>query len=178
MKSVEPLAGKVVIELGAGLGLPSVTAARLGAARVLLQDKDEAPLQEAIQSGIKNGVAERLVTLRSEWQDLPTRLLSASEDSLRQFHDADIIIGSEILFDEKAAKAVAGTLSELLRRQEQVAYIADPYKQRHRKVFTEACREGGLTVTETEIVTWEPEWDNKLETEEEWVCRLLTVRRM
>lgn len=28
-----------------------------------------------------------------------------------------------------------------------------------------------------EIVTWEPEWDNFLEYDREWVMRLVTVRR-
>lgn len=170
-------AGKTVVELGAGLGLPGILAARLGADHVLLQDRTDPPLQEAVRTAAENDVMAKISTLRCRWQDMPTRLLSASEDVLQVFADADIFLGADVLFSEAAATEVADLLAELLRRSDQVAYIADPYKRAHRRVFTKLCRSHGLELSETEIVTWEPE-GNTLETDEEWVCILIAVCRM
>ncbi|CAE8657704.1 unnamed protein product [Polarella glacialis] len=60
----------------------------------------------------------------------------------------------------------------------QVAHLMLPYKRPHRKQFLEHCRRlGGLTVEQKEIVTWEPEFDNRMENDEEWVTWLITVRK-
>lgn len=174
---VTPLREKTVLELGSGLGLPGITAARLGAARVLLQDVAEPPLHEALQTAVREHVAASISTMRCDWCNLPDRLLNGSED-VRTFYGApDVILGADIVFDEAAAIDVADVLAELLRTPEQVALLVDPYKRQHRSAFVERCRSRGLTAVEAEIVTWEPDWDNRFESDEEWVCRLLTVRR-
>jgi len=173
------LEGLVVVELGAGLGLPGVLAARLGAASVLLQDRDERPLQQAMETAVSAEVADRITSLRCDWSDLPGRLLAAKEgEALAPFAQADAILAADVLFSEAVALSLAEVLAQLLRNPGQVAFIVDPYKREHRKAFGERCRAHGLEVVESEIVTWEPEGDNRLENDEEWVTRLLMVRRI
>lgn len=171
------LENRTVMELGAGVGLPSLAASMLGAERVLLVDRLEPPLQEALESAVENNVSEKILTLRSEWLDLPGRLFNATEEVLQPFARADIILGSDILYEDRLATAFADTLGELLREPGQAAYVVDPYRRQHRKLFAKRCKEHGLSVTDAEIVTWEPEWRNAFETDHDWTCHLLTVRR-
>ncbi|CAK0854492.1 unnamed protein product [Prorocentrum cordatum] len=178
-KPPAPLRGKVVLELGAGLGLPSLTAARLGADSVLLQDKDGAALQEAMVSVVEGNQSSVVSALRSTWDELPERLLSAPEESLRRFAGADVLLGSEVLYDERAAEGVAGVLAKLLQTQEQRAYITDACKQRHRGLFIRLCEEAGLSVSDVDVSCWEPEEDtiNEHAAMNDVFCRLLTVSR-
>lgn len=168
--------GKVVVELGSGLGLPGVLAARLGAERVLLQDRSEACLRESLETALLAEVVDRITTLRCNWEELPDKLLS-NEVVLAPFQLADVFLGADILFDKNAAEEVAQLLSVLLQTPSQVAYLVDPYKRAQKSTFKSNCKKLGLNVQENEIVTWEPEWDNRFETGEEWVTRLLIVTR-
>jgi len=172
------LRGKSVLELGAGLGLPSIVAASLGAAQVLAQDRDEESLRQALETAVHEDVIEGFNTLRCDWKDLPNRLSTAGEEVLQPFKEADVFLGADILFDEGAASDVADALSQLMRRPGQVAYVTDPYKRRHRRSFVKRCRSSGLEVSETEIITWEPEAAEHLENDADWVVNLLTIRRV
>lgn len=168
-------AGRSVLELGAGVGLPSLVAAKLGA-KVLLQDRDHYPLQEALESCVKAGVASSVTSLCCDWQDLPSQLM-AGQEALAPFGQPDVMIGAELLVDEAAAESLAMVFSILLRLPSQVAYVVDSYRRPHRKHFMTHCQSLGLDVQETEIVVWEPEHDWAFEIMPEWTVRLLTIRR-
>ena len=83
----EAFAGKTVLELGAGTGLPGIVAASLGAARVVQTDRDESALTVCRRNGARNNatnIEHRLV----DWTD---------------WHDEtryDWIIGADILYGE------------------------------------------------------------------------------
>eukprot|EP00930_Biecheleria_cincta_P029932 TRINITY_DN20769_c0_g1_i1.p1 TRINITY_DN20769_c0_g1~~TRINITY_DN20769_c0_g1_i1.p1 ORF type:complete len:454 (+),score=80.32 TRINITY_DN20769_c0_g1_i1:21-1382(+) len=169
------LSGRSVLELGAGVGLPGLVAAKLGA-KVLLQDIDRHPLKEAMESCVKAGVVSSVTSLCCDWQDLPAQLM-AGQEALAPFGQADVMIGAELLVDEAAAESLAMVLSILLRLPSQVAYLVDAYRRPHRKHFVTHCQSLGLDAQETEIVVWEPEHDWAFEIRPEWTVRLLTVRR-
>ncbi|RHY30257.1 hypothetical protein DYB32_004455 [Aphanomyces invadans] len=57
------VAGKRVLELGAGTALPGLLAAKLGAAHVMLTDKDEVALRNAREAIKLNGIAPTTITL-------------------------------------------------------------------------------------------------------------------
>lgn len=175
---VVELEGKKVVELGAGLGLPSMVAARLGAASVLIQDAAEDPLKQVMETAAKEEVIERVTTLRCSWKDLPGRLLSASEGVLQTFAEADVFLASDVILNEGCATDVAEALAQLLRSPDQVAHIIEPYKRRRpRRAFVKLCKGHGLEVLDREIITWEPDVAERVETEAEWVSHLLTIRR-
>ncbi|CAE8589498.1 unnamed protein product, partial [Polarella glacialis] len=97
--------GKVVLEIGAGLGMPGVLAAVLGAEAVLIQDRDEPSLQQVMETAVEAQVVSSITTLRCDWQDLPGKL-SEEVEALAPFRAPDVILGSDIIFDEKGAEAV------------------------------------------------------------------------
>ncbi len=81
----EAFAGKAVLELGAGTGLPGIVAASLGAARVVQTDRDESALAVCRRNAERNGAQNtehRLV----DWTDW--------RDTARY----DWIIGADILY--------------------------------------------------------------------------------
>ncbi|MBC8136018.1 MAG: 50S ribosomal protein L11 methyltransferase [Fibrella sp.] len=60
------LAGKRVLELGAGTGLPGIVAAALGAAAVVQTDSSEIALDLCRRNGRENGVMN-IVYRRADW---------------------------------------------------------------------------------------------------------------
>eukprot|EP00931_Biecheleriopsis_adriatica_P092795 TRINITY_DN66575_c0_g1_i1.p1 TRINITY_DN66575_c0_g1~~TRINITY_DN66575_c0_g1_i1.p1 ORF type:complete len:382 (-),score=65.05 TRINITY_DN66575_c0_g1_i1:85-1209(-) len=155
--------GKHVMELGAGLGMPGVVAARLGAARVWLQDRLEAPLRKALATAAKNGVLEHVTSLESTWEDLPQKTSSTT---------LDVFLGCDILYNAETYKALADVLDKLLLKSAQVAYIMDPPYRLYRADFAERCRGHGLQATESKVTVWTPSPE---EQDEEY--RLMVIRR-
>ena len=81
------LAGKTVLELGAGTALPGLVAAFCGA-RVTLTDQDEAALRAARASAALNGLSCAYVPLAwGDWAAL------AAQPS------ADLVLGSDVLYE-------------------------------------------------------------------------------
>jgi predicted nicotinamide N-methyase len=80
------VAGRSILELGAGVGLPGIVAASLGG-RVVQTDRDELALQLCRRNGERNGVASIAYRL-ADW--------TAWEDAGRY----DWIIGSDVLYGE------------------------------------------------------------------------------
>jgi len=163
------------VEIGGGLGLPGVTAALLGAENVMVQDCDIRPLQMAMETAVENGVAQQITTLRCHWQNLPEQLLTVQGASIAA---ADVFLGAEVLVNETGAGEIADVLDRLLQHSGQVAYIVDNYKGQHQAFFKKRCLGHGLELKEAEIVTWEPEIESGTGNTEEWVCLLMTIRRM
>lgn len=81
----EAFAGKSVLELGAGTGLPGIVAASLGAARVVQTDRDESALAVCRRNGARND-ATNIEHRRVDWTDW--------RDTTRY----DWIIGADILY--------------------------------------------------------------------------------
>ncbi|VFR02178.1 unnamed protein product [Cuscuta campestris] len=103
-------AGKTVIELGAGAGLPGMAAAAvLGARRVVLTDV------EALVPGLKknveaNGLGDRVEVSRLVWGsgEWPSRLawLEAA---------ADVVLMSDVMYDAEAMEGLAETVKKVCR---------------------------------------------------------------
>ena len=140
---------KTVVELGAGLGLPGVVAATLGARQVLIQDQLAVSLQEATVTAARNGVEGRVSTLACTWEDL---------DLPVEFRAPDVILGSCLLYGKGAALALAGCLSQVLKNPGgQVAYIVAAEWEGWQGEFMDYCKEACLTVERSELHTWVPE---------------------
>lgn len=106
-------AGKRVLELGAGTGLPGIVAASLGA-RVLQTDRQEMALTVCARNGVRNGVGAidyRLV----DWADW------AGETRY------DWLIGSDILYAEGAHGHLRRILETALAPGGRIL-IADPFR--------------------------------------------------
>ena len=99
-------------ELGCGPGLPSLTAATLGAARVIATDVDEVALemvrmaaleQGFCREGARDGEGERLVTQKFD--------LTLKEESLPR---ADLYILSDVFESSRVAEGAAWHVKSLL----------------------------------------------------------------
>ncbi|KAH7295965.1 hypothetical protein KP509_26G001400 [Ceratopteris richardii] len=91
--------GKHCIELGAGCGLPGITAACLGAASVLLTDLSEnLPLLKANVSS--NGLTETVMVANLEW--------GQQYDSYNR--SFDVVLAADIMYDASSIAALLRTL--------------------------------------------------------------------
>jgi predicted nicotinamide N-methyase len=113
--SLRSLRGKRTLELGCGLGLPSIVAARSGG-RVLATDwSPDAVLATAANAG-RNGV--RLETLECSW---------AAPEPIVKRGPWDLVLASDVLYERRNA----GLLLRLLPRlvdERGLVLIADPQR--------------------------------------------------
>jgi len=110
------LAGKRVIELGCGLGLPSILAARLGA-QVTATD-----FHPDTGQWLRHNAALNAVNLEYRALDWNDALLSPSVSRLPQ---ADLVIGSDLTYERRHLPALVCALSALCGPGG-CAVIADP----------------------------------------------------
>jgi predicted nicotinamide N-methyase len=126
------LTGKRVVELGCGLAIPSLAAARAGAV-VLATDARPEPLELVARNAHANRVG--IETLVVEWAD-PEELVSRGP--------FDLVVAADVLYERPSV----ASLLTLLPRLGPEAWIAEPGRpaagafleqaKRHWKVETEA----------------------------------------
>jgi predicted nicotinamide N-methyase len=95
------LAGRTVLELGCGLGLPSLTAARRGA-DVLATDWADDAIELLRRNADRNGA--RLRVARVRWSE-PEPMLRAAP--------WDLVLGADLLYEERNAEQLAALLPRL-----------------------------------------------------------------
>lgn len=116
------LAGKVVLELGCGLGLPSLAAAR-GGASVVATDWTPAALALLERNARANAVALETTLLR--W-DSPGPLAARS---------FDCVLAADVLYEERNARPLLDLLPQVVSPGGE-AIVADPGR-RHAAAFFE-----------------------------------------
>jgi predicted nicotinamide N-methyase len=123
------LDGVRVVELGCGVGLPAIVAA-LGGADVLATDW----YPEALAFTRANAAAAGapLATLAVDWREPPPALVARA---------ADLVIGADLLYEERNGAALAALLPRLLRPGGE-ALIADP-RRPHAATLLEPLRAAG-----------------------------------
>ena len=103
--SLRSLRGKRTLELGCGLGLPSIAAARSGG-RVLATDwSPDAVLATARQRRQRNDV--RLETLECSW---------AAPEAIVERGPWDLVLASDVLYERRNAKPAAAAPAAARRR--------------------------------------------------------------
>jgi len=120
----EDLRGKRVIELGCGLAVPSLAAAR-GGARVIATDGDIDALGLVQRNATANGV--RLETAAVDWAD---------PDELVERGPFDLVLATDVLYERPSV----AMLLELLPRLAPVAWVADPGRPAAEAFFEQAFR--------------------------------------
>jgi predicted nicotinamide N-methyase len=121
---VADLEGLRVVELGCGLALPSIAAARAGA-RVLATDASPEALGLAIRNAAANGV--RIETAAIDWAE-PAEVLERAP--------FDLVLAADVLY---ARPAVAHLLA-LLPRLAPEALVADPGRPAAEAFLEQATR--------------------------------------
>jgi predicted nicotinamide N-methyase len=123
------LDGRRVVELGCGLGVPSLVAASLGA-DVLATDAEEEALEMAERNARENGL--ELATARVEWN---------AADQLAA-HPFDLTLAADALYERSSV----ALLLELLPRIAPEVLLADPGRPAAAE-FLERAADGGWAVS-------------------------------
>ena len=106
----EPLRGRRVVELGCGLALPSIAAARAGAS-VLATDASDEALELVARNAEENGV--EIETALVDWNE-PRPLLERAP--------FDLLLAADVLYERHSV----AILLELVPRLAPEAWLADP----------------------------------------------------
>lgn len=130
------LAGQRVIELGCGLGLPSILAARLGA-RVLATD-----FHPDTGTWLRHNAALNDVELA--YRDLDWETVLAPADAAR-LQPVPLVIGSDLLYERRHIPALVCAIDALCA-PDGYAVIADPGRD-HLQLFVTAMERAGWTMT-------------------------------
>jgi predicted nicotinamide N-methyase len=104
------LRGQRVVELGCGLGLPSLVAARAGA-RVLATDTDPEALELLARNAEANGL--RIETARVDW---------AEPDELIRRAPFDLVLAADVLYERQSVAQLLSLLPQLGPQ----SWLADP----------------------------------------------------
>jgi predicted nicotinamide N-methyase len=132
----EDLRGKRVVELGCGLGVPSIAAAR-GGAEVIATDGDINALALVRRNAEENDV--EVETAAVDWAD---------PDELVERGPFDLVLASDVLYERPSI----AMLLELLPRLAPVAWIADPGRPAAGAFFEQAEARWKVEATEHGVV--------------------------
>jgi predicted nicotinamide N-methyase len=128
--------GRRVVELGCGLGLPSIAAARAGA-RVLATDIEQEPLELLRRNARENGVT--VETALVEW---------ATADALVSRGPFDLVLAADVLYERSSV----ATLLSLLPRLAPEALIAEPGRPAAEPFLEQARRRWEVETTTDGVV--------------------------
>lgn len=132
------LDGLRVVELGAGIGIPSIAAA-LGGADVLATDWYEPSLLFADENARRLDVP--LATMLVDWRDPPPALLDGGR--------FDLVVAADVLYEARNAEPLAALLPRLVAAGGE-AWIADPRRPDARP-FLDAMIEAGWSVATSDV---------------------------
>jgi predicted nicotinamide N-methyase len=133
--SLRSLRGKRTLELGCGLGLPSIAAARAGG-RVLATDWSADAVLATAANAQRNDV--RVETLECSW---------AAPDAIIERGPWDLVLGSDLLYERRNGRLLLGLLPRLVDERGLVL-IADPQRAAA-ATFLEHAESAGWTLTTT-----------------------------
>lgn len=157
--------GKTVLELGAGAGLPSLTAGILGASKVVMTDFTDPDLVANMQKNIdecdetvepQGHIAKTIDAAGFVWggdvAPLLARLPSPSDGSEPRF---DVLILADLLFRHNEHGMLVKTIKEALRKsRDSIAYVFftsyRPWKRDLDMKFFDLAREAGFEVERVE----------------------------
>lgn len=132
------LGGRRVVELGCGVGLPSVVAA-LGGADVLATDWYEEALRFVAWNAAAAGA--RVATALVDWADPPPALLDGPP--------ADLVVGADVLYEERNGPALAALVPRILAPDGELV-VADP-RRPHADALLEPLAGAGWSLHTAEV---------------------------
>lgn len=137
------LSGQVVLELGCGLGLPALVAARLGARVIATDCHPDVPAF----LGRNAALAEVAIEVRAlDWRQ-PAEL-----DALRERHGPfDLVLGSDLLYEAELADTLGPALARLCGPRTRVL-LADPGRPHLQAAVSVIEAQGFRCEVETAVV--------------------------
>ncbi|POS76005.1 hypothetical protein DHEL01_v205607 [Diaporthe helianthi] len=149
------VAGKRVLELGAGTGYLSILCAKLGAAHVTSSDGSEEVVEKLADSFILNGLqwdhsVSSSARLRPKLLKWGHALVGTEEPGWNGGHKVDLVIGADVTYDQKVIPFLVSTLSELvdLGPDTEILISATQRNADTLTVFRDSCAKACLQVKE------------------------------
>jgi predicted nicotinamide N-methyase len=127
--SVRSLRGKRTLELGCGLGLPSIAAALAGG-RVLATDWSEDAVRATAENAARNGVD--IETLRCAWGE---------PDPIVELGPWPLVLASDVLYEQRNVDELLGLLPRLVD-ETGLILLADPGRVPAERFLREADGQG------------------------------------
>ncbi|KAK4044250.1 protein N-terminal and lysine N-methyltransferase EFM7 [Parachaetomium inaequale] len=157
------VAGRTVLELGAGAGLPSIVAATLGARQVVVTDFPDADLIETMWRnvrgcelipGVKDGKEPAELGIAVEgfvWGSDANRVLQYLEDGPEEEKGFDVLVLADLLFRHSEHGNMLRTVRQTLKKsRESRAFVVftsyRPWLQHKDLAFFDRAREEGFVV--------------------------------
>ncbi|KAF3358690.1 hypothetical protein VD0004_g2985 [Verticillium dahliae] len=143
------VASRTVLEIGAGAGLPSLTAGLLGARRVVMSDYHDVDIVQTMQKNIDvcEG-ADEVVAKGYVWGADPAPLLAELPEPEAKF---DVLILADLLFRHSEHGTLVKTIDMTMsKKKESRAYVFftsyRPWLRHKDLVFFDVAREKGFLV--------------------------------
>jgi predicted nicotinamide N-methyase len=140
------VAGKRVLEVGAGLGVVGNAALRAGASAVCMCDVDGDMLRLAKASALENAPEDpsRAATLVLDWSAIPeTFCVSVGEKY-------DVVVAADVLYDASAARCVSDVVGRATKPGG-MALLCDPENRTHRETFADGAIALGWETVEADF---------------------------
>ncbi|TEA20293.1 Protein N-terminal and lysine N-methyltransferase EFM7 [Colletotrichum sidae] len=145
------VSGKTVLELGAGAGLPSLTAGILGAERVVVTDFPDADIVQTMHKNVDEAQLEgKVAPVGYVWGADVRPLLAELPEGRDRF---DVLVLADLLFRHSEHGKLVDTIWNAMRRARgSVAYVFftsyRPWLRHKDLVFFDIARERGFEVTQ------------------------------
>jgi predicted nicotinamide N-methyase len=120
---------KKVLEIGCGLGLPSIVAGLLGAKNVTLSDYFQAALDFAEMNWLKNLPLQKAKFLKMDWRNIPPSV------------ETDILLASDVAYEKRAFEPLLKAFKKLLTPHGTIL-ISEPNRYISKAFFSNLHKEG------------------------------------
>ncbi|RPB17620.1 S-adenosyl-L-methionine-dependent methyltransferase [Morchella conica CCBAS932] len=126
-----------VLELGAGTGLVSIVAARLGAPKVLATDGDSMVCEALAKNVHLSGVSETVTVRKRLWGD-----------EIEMDEDFDLVVGADVTYDATVISYLIKELEQLFAKNSHIRVVisATIRNEDTFATFEKACRNSGFVL--------------------------------
>lgn len=142
------LTGQTVLELGCGMGVPSLVAAKNGASRVIATDMEDKTLQQLDEVAKRNNCQDQLELSKLNWHD------SYDEAGDNRHHPlykllVDIILASDVIYHDQMVDSLVQTIDKYLSKAGTLYIALRNTRQGVRRFWQEALPDAGFKLVQS-----------------------------
>ncbi len=127
---------KIVFEIGAGLGLPSIVAGKLGAAHTIITDYLPEALNFAQQNWVRNLTLKNVEFDLLDWRNIPEKY-----KDLPPQYKADILLAADVAYEKRAFEPLHFAFKHLIKPEGKII-IAEPNRFISKNFFNDLINHG------------------------------------
>ena len=138
---------KTVLELGCGMGVPSLVSVKYGARNVIATDMEDTTLQQLDEVAKRNNCQDQLDLYKLHWSDNKT----GNDSEHQPLHNvaADVVLASDVIYHDHMVESLVQTIDRYLSNDGK-AYIAlRNTRQGVRRFWQEAMPTAGFVLEQS-----------------------------